>query len=243
MHYGLIGQSLQHSFSPAFFAARFTDWGLSKTHTYQAFELPTIEDFPALLQAKKLSGLNVTIPYKESIIPFLDELHPDAAAIGAVNTIALDENGRTHGYNTDVVGLQISLDRLCGHKPPQQALIIGKGGAAKAVQWVLNQWEVPFHIVSRGGPLTFKTLQEDLVEACDLLVQTTPLGTFPDVNTCPPLPYEVLGPQHRLLDLVYNPAETRFLTEGQKRGAKGMNGLLMLEEQALASWNIWQSRF
>lgn len=127
MHYGLIGQSLQHSFSPAFFAARFTDWGLSKTHTYRAFELPTIEDFPALLQAKKLSGLNVTIPYKESIIPFLDELHPDAAAIGAVNTIALDENGRTHGYNTDVVGLQISLDRLCGHKPPQQALIIGKG--------------------------------------------------------------------------------------------------------------------
>lgn len=243
MHFGLIGQSLQHSFSPAFFAELFAEWGLSATHSYGAFEIPRIQDFPKLLESQNLSGLNVTIPYKERVISYMDQLDPIAAAVGAVNTIAVNKQRQTKGYNTDVIGLQISIDRLFAGKRPQMALVIGDGGAAKAVKWVLEEWSVPYQVVARRGPLTFEQLSTEILADCDLLIQATPLGTFPDVDTCPPIPYHALGPQHRLLDLVYNPSETLFLREGKKRGAIVMNGRLMLEEQALASWNIWQNRF
>lgn len=243
MHLGLIGQSLQHSFSPAFFAERFAEWGLSATHSYRAFELPSIQEFPKLLESQKLSGLNVTIPYKESVIPYLDQLDPIAAAIGAVNTIAIKKDGQTKGYNTDVIGLRISIDRLCAGERPQRALVIGDGGAAKAVRWVLEEWGIPYFTVSRRGPLTFDHLTAETLAESDLLIQATPLGTYPNVDDCPPIPFHALGQQHRLLDLVYNPSETLFLRMGRKRGAIAMNGRLMLEEQALASWNIWQNRF
>lgn len=245
--FGLIGYPLSHSFSEGYFTEKFARLGIADRYVYETYPLAKITDFPALLQSKPdLRGLNVTIPYKEAVIPYLDALDPAAAEIGAVNTI-LVENGKLTGYNTDVIGFGESLQEFLAENggPSQSALILGTGGAAKAVAWALAQAGVFYQYVSRrsaAGTLTYEAINKTIIQATDLIVNTTPLGMLPNVVTCPKLPYEHLSEQHRLYDLVYNPAETLFLRKGRERGAAVCNGLAMLHGQAEAAWKIWQQK-
>ncbi|MEL7424756.1 MAG: shikimate dehydrogenase [Bacteroidota bacterium] len=246
MQLGLIGYPLSHSFSKGYFGEKFEHLGLSATHSYENFPLPGIDDFPLLLERQpNLKGLNVTIPYKQAVIPFLNELSPGASSIGAVNTIVFTE-GKRIGYNTDVIGFGDTLKEFLANTggPSKGALILGTGGAAKAVAWVLEQQLIPFHYVSRRsrkGVLTYEELSEERMAGIDLIINTTPLGTSPAIDTFPNIPYHCLQPQHRLYDLVYNPEETRFLAQGKAQGAATMNGLPMLHAQAEAAWNIWNA--
>jgi len=241
--YGLIGKPLSHSFSQRYFEAKFKREGLSD-HRYDPFELDRIEDLPALLNGTPdLVGLNVTIPYKRSVMPLLDAVDPMAAAVGAVNTISI-HNGRTTGHNTDVEGFRSTLlPLLKGTRP--RTLVLGSGGASRAVVCVLKELGIRFRVVSRSrerGDLTWDLLDPIIVSVCPLIINTTPLGMFPDVDSKPMLPYDAIGPRHMLIDLVYNPAETAFLREGRARGANTTNGTHMLEAQAEASWRIWRGQ-
>lgn len=247
--YGLIGRALSHSFSREHFTRKFEREGLTD-HRYDLFELPSIGDLPALIaDTQDLRGFNVTIPYKESIIPFLHALDPLAAAVGAVNTVRI-EGGRLTGYNTDVNGFQASVDPVlrCLQEPGSdirpRALVLGSGGASRAVAYVLREAGVRFRVVSRErtrGELTWDMLDRTVISVCRLIINTTPLGMFPDVDEAPPLPYEALTPRHVLIDLVYNPERTLFLERGAAMGAKTMGGLRMLKAQAEAAWRIWST--
>lgn len=238
--YGLIGERLSHSFSQRWFTALFEREGL-RDHRYDLFELATVDELPALLRdTPGLRGLNVTIPYKESVIPLLGAVDTLAAAVGAVNTIAI-RDGRTVGHNTDVEGFRTTLLPLIGTERPR-ALVLGSGGASRAVAYVLKDLGIKFRVVSRSrerGDLTWDLMDPIVIKACPLLINTTPLGMHPEVDSAPPLPYEAIGPRHLLVDLVYNPAETVFLREGRTRGATVVNGMPMLEAQAEAAWRIW----
>lgn len=239
MHYGIIGYPLAHSFSPAYFRKKFAD--LQLPASYEAYPLSSITEFPALLEAHPgFSGLNVTLPYKESVIPYLHEIDEVAAAIGAVNCISI-KDGHRKGYNTDAAGFEDSLvPLLTGHH--SQALILGTGGSSKAVAYVLTQLGVPFRKVSvRNSPNAFSydDLTVELVEAYKLIINTTPLGMYPDIDDSPMIPYRGIGEHHLLYDLIYNPEETQFLRRGKEQGAAIKNGFEMLQLQAEASWNIW----
>lgn len=239
--YGLIGQPLTHSFSQRWFTALFKREGIA-FHRYDLFPLESIDDFPKLLkETPGLAGLNVTIPYKQSVMPLLDSIDPLAAAVGAVNTIAIHD-GRTTGHNTDVEGFRSTLlPLLKGVKP--RALVLGTGGASRAVAFVLREQGIKFRIVSRSaerGDLTWDMLDPIVAKVCTLIINTTPLGTYPDVEAAPPLPYEAIGPKHVLIDLVYNPEETEFMRLGKAHGAAVVNGMRMLEAQAEAAWRIWR---
>ncbi len=245
--YGLIGYPLSHSFSKDFFTKKFAAENIQNT-VYQNFPISGINQFRTLIDSNpNLKGLNVTIPYKEKIIPFLDSVDPTAAAIGAVNTIKFENTGKGRylkGYNTDVWGFRRSLEEI---KPPRmeisRAVILGTGGASKAIAWVLKEMNIAFEFVSTssGTALKYGQLNKKIISDCQLIVNTSPLGTFPDVSQCPDIPYEYLTGSHLLFDLVYNPALTLFLRKGQERGANTSNGLKMLEYQALKSWEIWNS--
>lgn len=239
--FGLIGKPLSHSFSQRYFTEKFEREGLVD-HRYDPFELGSIEELPQLLRnTPDLRGLNVTIPFKRSVIPLLDSVDPLAAAVGAVNTISV-RDGRTTGHNTDVEGFRSTLLPLLKGKKPR-ALVLGSGGASRAVACVLKELGIRFRIVSRSrerGDMTYDLLDPIVISVCPLIINTTPLGMFPNVDTRPALPYEAIGPQHVLIDLVYNPSETAFLSEGRARGAHVTNGAHMLEAQAEASWRIWQ---
>jgi len=246
--YGLIGRPLGHSFSKEHFTRKFAKEGL-KDHRYDLFELDTIERLPALLrETSGLRGLNVTIPYKETVIPYLDALDPLAAAVGAVNTIVI-RDGRTIGHNTDVQGFRTLLNPLVGTLADKgsdirtRALVLGTGGASRAVAFVLRELNIRFRIVSRSrerGDLTWDLLDPTVVKVCRLIINTTPLGMFPDVKDAPPLPYSALTAKHALIDLVYNPEETAFLKHGKEHGAKTIGGIGMLTAQAEEAWRIWQ---
>ena len=241
--FGLIGQTLGHSFSQGYFRQKFWELGLPD-HAYELFELPTIAGLPALLAAHPhLAGLNVTIPYKEAVLPYLDALAPSAARVGAVNTIAIGPGGRLTGHNTDYVGFRDSLRTFYRPQPGARALLLGHGGAARAVAVALDDLAIPYQTVSRHAQhrgLLYDELTPALLADYSLIVNTTPLGTFPNVAASPRLPYAALGPQHYLYDLVYNPAETQFLAQGRAAGAHTKNGLDMLHRQAEAAWAIWQ---
>ena len=242
--FGLTGFPLEHSFSVAYFDEKFKKEGISDCR-YDAFPLENIADFPKLLEKHPdLCGLNVTIPHKESVIKFLDELDPVAEAIGAVNCIAIAD-GKLTGHNTDGYGFLTSLhewiNRFSLTLPPG-ALILGTGGASRAVSWSLRKLGVDVQLVSRRpgpGLLTYNDLDEQVMRQHALIVNTTPLGTWPDVDSCPALPWQYIQPLHLLYDLVYNPPETLFLKMGRKQGAATTNGLRMLELQADRSWDIW----
>ncbi|MCB9231740.1 MAG: shikimate dehydrogenase [Bacteroidia bacterium] len=243
MKFGLLGKKLGHSFSKGYFTRKFAEEGIRAE--YLNFELEDISSFPALLEAHPdLQGLNVTIPYKSAIMPLLDHLSPVAEAIGAVNVIGF-ENGKTIGYNTDVVGFHQSLDewRSLGMQGP--ALILGTGGAAKAVYFVLAEvlkwdevWFCSRHEVGEGV-LTYAQLPGVGLDKFSLIVNTTPLGMYPDTTSCPNIPFNQLGPDHFVYDLVYNPAETLFLKNSSEAGAHTQNGLAMLHAQAEAAWELW----
>jgi shikimate dehydrogenase len=242
--FGLIGRSLAHSFSPAYFAGKFAALGLTDTHSYQAFELPEIAELPALLAARpQLAGLNVTIPYKEQVRPFLHELAPTARLVGAVNTIEFGPGGRLIGHNTDLEGFNLALDDLLGDgRMALRALILGRGGAARAVEAALKARGISYLFVTRqplAAGLTYAELSGTIVRQHRLIVNTTPVGTWPDEGACPQLPYDALTAAHFLFDLIYNPAETEFLRRGRLCGAATRNGRRMLEAQADAAWRIW----
>jgi shikimate dehydrogenase len=241
--YGLVGLKLNHSFSQNYFTEKFRTEGISNS-AYHLFELKSILDFPALIASQpNLRGLNVTIPYKESIIPFLDGLEPAAASIGAVNVIKF-ENGKLIGHNSDYQGFMQSLQNFYHCYSQSQALILGSGGASKAVQAALDYLNISYRTVSRkkqGDNLTYEELNASLMSSVSLIINASPVGTFPKAEEAPQIPYELLSGHHYLFDLVYNPAETLFLKKGKEMGAKTINGFEMLCLQAEAAWQIWQS--
>ena len=242
--FGLIGRPLGHSASAAYFTEKFNKEGLSDCE-YSLYELASIDGLPALLaRVPEICGLNVTIPYKREVIPFLDSVSPEAGAIGAVNCIRRDADGRLTGHNTDVIGLRAALDELLGAAVPEQALVLGTGGASQAVQYALAERDIPFALVSREaskGNYTYDNLPCEVVEACRLIVNASPVGTYPNVGAAPRIPYGYLTPEHFLLDLVYNPPLTQFLDYGRQRGAHVLNGRTMFVGQAEASWRIWNA--
>lgn len=235
--YGLIGYPLTHSFSPQYFADKFQREGIGNI-SYKAYSLASVDLVCGLIDEGHL-GLNVTIPYKETVIPYLDELSDAAAEIKAVNTIK-NVNGRLIGYNTDVIGFESTLLDLLDGTMPSKALILGSGGAAKAVKYVLRKLGIKYTTISRSAPyLTYQELTPQLIAAHKLIVNTTPLGMSPNDNSYPNLAYEAIGDKHFLYDLIYNPEKTIFLEKGRANGAKIKNGYDMLIKQAEASWTIW----
>ena len=239
--YGLIGRDIAYSFSKKYFTEKFNSLeGLEAT--YENFDLPDIGGIESVFRENPdLQGLNVTIPYKEAIIPYLTELDEEAAAVGAVNTIALS-NGKRTGHNTDVIGFKNALVPFL-KKYHNKALVLGTGGASKAVHHVLKELGLKASTVSRDtgkGHYTYQDLTEAVVADHGLIVNCTPLGTYPGIDQKPAIPYRGIGKNHILFDLVYNPPKSAFLREGEQKGATIINGLKMLELQAEASWEIWQ---
>lgn len=240
--FGLIGRPLTHSFSRTYFTEKFHRQNLTDLR-YENFELSTIDDLPALLEDHpQLVGLNVTIPYKKEVLPYLNDADPVVKQIGACNCIKIT-GGRLTGYNTDVIGFRESLVPLL--KPfHNKALVLGTGGAAEAVKFVLDELHIEFVSVSRNKKedgITYDAVDEALLQQHLLLINTTPLGMFPHLDEAPDLPYQYLSNRHLLFDLIYNPEKTLFLAEGEKRGALISNGYQMLVKQAEESWRIWNS--
>lgn len=238
-HYGLIGKTLGHSFSAAFFKDYFEKNYI--TATYSNFELNDVEEISSIFE-QNLSGLNVTFPYKESVIPYLDRLDESAAQIGAVNVISF-ENGEKVGYNTDAYGFAQSIKPFLTFEH-ERALIFGTGGASKAVAHVFKQIGLDVFYISRNGHeatgvFTYEDINSHMLQACKVLVNCTPIGTFPNISDCIELPFEHLTPAHLVIDLVYNPSETELMKRAKKQGAAIMNGLSMLQHQALKSYEIW----
>lgn len=240
--FGLIGQPLSHSFSKKYFTAKFQKEGIGNCR-YENFELSNIGQLPALLaDHPQLAGLNVTIPFKEAVLSFLHEKTNLVNSVGACNCIRI-RNGRLKGYNTDVPAFRTSLESwLEPHHT--SALILGSGGGSKAVRCALNEIGIEYRVVSRHPKLnewTYEEISPEVLKEFTLIINTTPLGMFPDVDRCPPLDYNYLTDAHFLFDLVYNPPKTKFLLEGEKRGAKIVNGYEMLVRQAEESWRIWNA--
>lgn len=244
--FGLIGYPLSHSFSKKYFSEKFETEGILNA-SYELFELPKIEDFQQLIkQQPNLHGLNVTIPYKQAVIPYLDELDTSAKRVGAVNVIRFQE-GKRIGYNSDYYGFKQSLQNwLPKDNKNLNALVLGTGGASKAVAAALTDLEIPFYLISRkaaGSSLSYEQLQESpaILQQPRLIVNTTPLGMAPNTDAAPPIVYDQLNSEYFLYDLVYNPTETRFMQLGKEKGATVKNGLEMLHLQAEKAWEIWNS--
>lgn len=244
-YFGLIGKPLVHSFSQRYFTQKFQEESIDAA--YGLYELDKIEDLKLLLQQKAFSGLNVTIPYKQSVLPYLSEFDETARAVGAVNVIKfVRRSGEVvlKGYNSDVIGFHDSLVPLLRpyHK---RALVFGTGGASKAVEYVLRRLGIEVQLVSRQAKdsvLSYEQITPEVLQSYQLLVNATPLGTFPHVDTCVDIPYQNITNKHLLYDLVYNPQETLFLRYGKERGAQVMNGYAMLRGQAEAAWEIWNKQ-
>lgn len=238
--FGLIGKPLSHSFSKKYFTQKFIEENIIDC-SYELFELPSIDSLSQLLAThSELKGLNVTIPYKEAVLPFLQQQSDDVKAIGACNCIRV-VNGQLHGFNTDAFGFQTSLQAHLSSRH-KAALVLGSGGASKAIKYVLQQLGINYLQVSRtksAETITYQDLNEPLMESHTLIINTTPLGTYPAVDDAPSIPYEYLTDQHFLFDVVYNPAKTKFLVQGEQRGAQILNGKEMLVHQAEESWKIW----
>lgn len=237
--YGLIGKDISYSFSKGYFARKFEAMKLAN-HSYENFDLPQIEAFEQLRSEANVAGFNVTIPYKESILPYLTDIDDTAAKIGAVNTIKVVQDGLI-GYNTDAYGFQKSLEpHLEAHH--KKALVLGTGGASKAVLYVLDLLNIKATSVSRSpdhDQIGYDDLTQDILEDHLLLINCTPLGTYPDVDRKPSVPYDFITDKHLLFDLIYNPSQTAFLKEGENKCATICNGHRMLELQAEKSWEIW----
>jgi shikimate dehydrogenase len=239
--FGLIGFPLSHSFSRSYFTQKFKDLGLSDC-TYQNFELENIEDFPNVIKLNPdLRGLNVTIPHKEKVISFLDEMDDSAQKVGAVNVIKINKD-RLVGYNSDFFGFRESIAKLLPERAVK-ALILGTGGSSKAVCVALSELNIEYELVSRTpgqGQINYGEANA-LLSDHHIVINTTPLGMSPNTDFFPPIDYSRIGQDHLLFDLIYNPEQTRFLEKGFQAGARIMNGLEMLELQAERSWEIWNS--
>lgn len=242
--YGIVGNPLAQSFSPHFFNQKFEQEGIDAE--YLKYEIPEISYFTDIIQSTpNLKGLNITIPYKEKVIPFLDELDPQAKEIGAINVVkvtVIDGKKRLIGYNSDLIGFQNSISPLLNKDIHKQALILGTGGASKAVAKGLDNLNIKYSFVSRNpskNQLSYKELSQNVLNQYTIIVNASPIGTFPNIDEAPDIPYEYISNKHILYDLVYNPAETKFLRLGKERGAVIKNGAEMLKLQALAAWEIW----
>ena len=253
--FGLIGYPLGHSFSKQYFSEKFAREGISDAR-YELFPLPDIAALPDLLrQHPDLCGLNVTVPHKQTVLPYLHELDETAQAVGAVNCIRIRE-GRFRGFNTDVVGFEQSLQAVMGQQwAGSKALILGTGGASKAVAWVFDQMGIPFLFVSRqpvaedlppsvgvkAGQIAYESIGLRSPDEYRIVVNATPAGTYPNVDDCPPIPFDWLQPEHLVYDLVYNPTETLLLRRAAERGCTVKNGLDMLHFQAERAWEIFDA--
>ena len=242
--YGLLGKSLGHSFSKDYFTKKFSKLNLD--HSYQNIEIQNIEDIiPYIKEHKNLKGFNVTVPYKEEILPFLDEIDITSKEVGAVNTVKIYDDGRLKGFNTDVIGFESLLEettRLQDYKTTSRsALILGSGGASKAVQYVLKKKGIPYKIASRKLGISYEEINIRGFEPYSIIINATPVGMFPNVNECLELPYSTADEHNIFIDLIYNPEETLFMKKGKAQGAAAYNGLMMLHEQAEAAWNIWKN--
>lgn len=240
--FGLIGYPLGHSFSKKYFSDKFEREGIAGS-VYELYPIERIGQLEDLLLSNPdLAGLNVTIPYKEQVIAYLDSMSPVVEEIGACNCIHI-QDGRLMGHNTDVIGFSQSLlPKLKPHH--NKALLLGTGGSSKAVAYALKELGIPFLQVSRtpiDRMIGYEEIDQSMLESHTLLINTTPVGMYPDIEKAPPIPYQFIGPNHYLFDLVYNPERTRFLQEGSLRGATVENGSDMLVIQAEASWDIWNS--
>lgn len=238
--FGLIGKDLAHSFSPSYFAKKFEELGLSDCE-YQAFPLPDISGFEEVKKLPNLQGLNVTIPYKESIIPYLDEISSEAKVIGAVNTIVKKGNHFV-GHNTDHIGFAKSLAPFL-EPGDQKAVILGTGGASKAIAYALEQKGIIYKFVSRNpsqDQLPYSALGQ-VLPYVDIIVNTTPLGTHPNTQEHPEVPFDAISNKHFVIDLIYNPSETLLLQRAKSSGARTLNGLSMLHIQAEESWKLWNN--
>lgn len=240
--FGLLGKNISYSFSRGYFTTKFKELNLEK-HKYVNFDLDQIEDFSTIIENNKfLKGINVTIPYKEAVIPFLDKVDKTAKKIGAVNTIKITKRGNLKGYNSDVVGFENSITPLL-KKHHKKALILGTGGASKAIAYALKRNNIDFKFVSRSpkgkNQISYKSLTQKIIEKHTVIINSTPLGTSPDVEQCPNIPYQFITQNHILYDLIYNPSVTTFLSRGKEKGAVIKNGFEMLQLQAEESWRIW----
>jgi shikimate dehydrogenase len=244
--FGLIGFPLGHSFSKSYFTEKFANENINAR--YELFPIKSLAELPSVFEENPLlAGFNVTIPYKEKIIPFLHQIEPQARKIGAINTVRIEHIfGNIHltGFNTDVAGFEISLVPLL--KPYHtKAIVIGSGGASRAVCFILDKLQIPWLIVSRTPKtkqmISYSDVTQDLLETCKLIINTTPLGMFPNIEGCPELPYTSFGPEHLLYDLVYNPQLTKFMQQGIQNGAQVKNGSEMLKIQADKAWEIWNA--
>ena len=237
--FGLIGKNIDYSFSKRYFSEKFKKENLDCT--YSNFDIENISLIESILQKNGISGYNVTIPYKQEIIKFLDEIDEVAKAIGAVNTIKKIDN-KNIGFNTDCIGFEKSLIPLIENKKPDSALILGGGGASKAVKYVLKKIKINYSTVSRKegkSEFIYENLNDVIINRFKMIINCSPVGTFPNINKCPNIPYKHLTKEHVLYDLVYNPIESLFLRRGRELGCKTKNGLEMLEIQANESWRIW----
>jgi shikimate dehydrogenase len=248
--YGLIGYPLTHSFSKKYFTEKFEKENITNCE-YNLYSLSDIHQLPQLLKDNpEIAGLNVTIPYKESIIPFLNELDPIAKTVGSVNCIKIEQDSRNKGikligYNTDVFGFRQSIKPFL-EKRHERAIILGTGGSSKSVAYVLKEIGLDCYFVTRhksnkSGPniFSYEELNEYMLNAIKLIINTTPVGMFPNVKDAPAIPYDLLTSSHLLYDLIYNPAETEFLRKGKEKGTETINGLSMLHQQAEEAWRIW----
>lgn len=248
---GLLGHPLGHSFSAAYFQKKFENEGL-QNFEYLNFDFADLSEGVRQLKAdRSCRGFNVTIPYKQQIVSFLDECSPEAQAIGAVNTVKIGKDGRWTGYNTDYIGFYESLRAFCMEPDIPEALVLGNGGASQAVQYALYSHGIPYTVISRNpesdlsrnsllqNVFSYRYLPAGLVFHCRLLVNTTKLGMFPDTESCPEIPYNEITERHYAFDLVYNPEQTAFMKRCAQEGAKVVNGLEMLHLQAEAAWKIW----
>ena len=245
--YGLIGFPLGHSFSISYFNQRFQDEGIDAV--YENYEIPNIDALAEILDSNpELKGLNVTIPYKEKVIPFLDSISPEARAIGAVNVIRVTHRGNKtelKGFNSDVIGFTKSIEPMLDKKWHQKALILGTGGASKAIDYGLRSLGLETVFVSRyerPNTIQYKTITPEIVKEYNVIVHCTPLGMYPKTEECPDLPYEAMDSHTILYDLIYNPDETLFMKRGAQYGANVKNGLEMLLLQAFASWEFWHEK-
>ncbi|MDR2936465.1 MAG: shikimate dehydrogenase [Rikenellaceae bacterium] len=242
--FGLIGNPVGHSFSRGYFSKKFSEEGIADA-VYENFQLETIDELPGLLgRHPDLAGLNVTIPYKQQVLRYLDQIDPEAEAIGAVNCIRIERRSEKPfltGCNADAHGFEASLLSLTRGTRPD-ALVLGTGGASRAVDFILSKHGIRYRPVSRtasSGTIAYEELTPDVIRMHRLIINTTPLGMYPKMDTFPELPYDAIGPEHLLIDLVYNPPQTEFLRRGRLRGATAMGGYAMLVVQAERSWAVW----
>jgi shikimate dehydrogenase len=246
--FGLVGYPLGHSFSKKYFTEKFEKEGLTD-HQYVNFEIENITKFPGIFDLyDNIAGLNCTIPYKQQIMPFLNEIDDEAKAVGAVNTIKIintPEDMRLKGYNTDIIGFENSLKPML-NETQKKALILGTGGASKAVKYILSKLGIEYISASIEEELfenevRYTDINQETIAERTVIINATPLGTYPKVDTCANIPYEAITEKHVLFDLVYNPKETLFMKKGREQGAKVKNGLEMLHRQAEAAWKIWNA--